>query len=484
MKQPTANKIKAANISTDGLSSPSGEVPQAEGLSSPWGGAAGGGGISPSEDMPKAKGFNKATNFEMNYQPTLDLFASDFINTKQQKDFIPFGEDNLLPQQIVQLSRSVTIHRAIINSKNDFFSGTDLTSYNEKVNDLIKSINNSDETLHKVITKLMFDDINFGNAYFEIISDKNKSYLQFYHIDSSTCRLAVDGAEIIMHPVWSDYKGINDPLRTTLPIYPNFEKKKDGQYHSIFHIKEYEPEFYNYGLPTWYAGLNSLIIAGLTDRWNQNRLENQFNSPGMLFVPGVNSTAEEVAMDQMFNQYSGVNSEKSHTLLVQYLADLNPGQTREKPQFVEFSKNDEGNWVNLHIQSYNNMLSIHNWYKTLCSFFGEKTGFDTQRIINEYEIALNTSITTNQKRYLTIFEKIFSAFNYDLSSLTFVNQSPVYRLNPVKYIWELRKDAGLDYDPNNPKQKLFYSELKNTFNAQNKTGEKSGGDQNSIDNRL
>ncbi len=111
------------------------------------------------------------------------------------------------------------------------------------------------------------------------------------------------------------------------------------------------------------------------------------------------------------------------------------------------------------------MLSIHNWYKTLCSFFGEKTGFDTQRIINEYEIALNTSITSTQRRYLNLFESIFVAFSYDSSDLKFDNQSPVYRLNPVKYIWELRRDAGLDFDENDPKQKLFYNELKNTFNS-------------------
>ena len=184
----------------------------------------------------------------------------------------------------------------------------------------------------------MFDDINFGNAYFEIITDSKKSYLQFYHIDSTSCRLAVDNINVIIHPIWNDYKGVNDPLRRTLPIFPKFEKKEDEQYHSIYHIVQYEPEFYNYGLPTWYAGLNSLIIAGLTDRWNQSRLENQFNSPGMLFVPGVNSDAEEKAMDAMFNSYAGIDNEKSHTMLVQYLADLSPGQSREKAQYVEFKK--------------------------------------------------------------------------------------------------------------------------------------------------
>ena len=81
--------------------------------------------IKPNKILPLQKlRVNKATHFEMNYQPTLDLFASDFVNTKHEKDFIPFGEDNLLPQQMVQLSRSVTIHRAIINSKQTSFQAS------------------------------------------------------------------------------------------------------------------------------------------------------------------------------------------------------------------------------------------------------------------------------------------------------------------------------------------------------------------------
>ena len=51
------------------------------------------------------------------YQPLINLFETDSIDLKNQKDYIPFGDDNLLPQQIVQLSRSVAVHRAIINSK-------------------------------------------------------------------------------------------------------------------------------------------------------------------------------------------------------------------------------------------------------------------------------------------------------------------------------------------------------------------------------
>lgn len=406
---------------------------------------------------------NKPTFLAYNYSPLLNLFESDFIRLDSAKDYIPFGEDNLLPQQIVQLSRSVTIHRAIINSKSDYFSGTDIFSDDTQLATFLKSANNNNESLHSIITRIMFDDINMGNAYFEVITDNKSSYLNIFHIDSSTCRLSVDGNSIIIHPSWTDYKGKTDEYRSELPLYPYFHIGDDGQYHSICHIKQYEPEFFHYGLPSWYAGLNSLIISGLTDRWNQDRLENQFNSPGMLFVPGVNSTPDAEALDAMFSSHAGVNSENAHNMIVQYLSDLGPGQTRDEAKYIEFKRNDEGNWINLHNQSYNNMLSIHGWFKTLCSFFGEKTGFDTQRIINEYEIALNTSIRSWQARYSLIFNTIFKDFNMSFDSLVFENQSPVYRVNPVKYIWELRRDSGLDYDKTDPKQKLFYSELRNTF---------------------
>ena len=407
---------------------------------------------------------NKATAFETGYSPLFNLMETDYVNPYNKKDYIPFGEDNLIPQQIIQVGRSITIHRAIINSKADYFVGNNISSDNEIIQNFI-DFANADESLYEVISKVIFDDVNMGNAYIEIVTDKSKSYLNLFHVDSSDCRVSADALSIIQHPNWTEYKGINDPLRTVIPLYPNFAKGDDKQFHSILHIKQYEPQFSYYGLPTWYAGLTSIIIAGLTDRWNQNRLENQFNSPGMLFVPGVNSIAEETALDQMFAQYSGVDSEKAHSLLVQYLADLNPGQTREKAQYVEFSRDDEGNWTDLHTQAYNNMLSIHGWFKTLCSFFGEKTGFDTQRIINEYEIASNTSIKSWQTRYTRILNNLFADFGLPTDEIQFVNQSPVYRLNPVKFIWELRQDAGLEFDKTDPKQQMFYAEIKNTFNS-------------------
>jgi hypothetical protein len=224
--------------------------------------------------------------------------------------------------------------------------------------------------------------------------------------------------------------------------------------------QQYESQFYYYGLPSWFSGLRSIIIAGLTNAWNQSRLENQFSATGLLIVPGVNTADEAADLEKMFEGYSGFA--KAAKLLKYYLADLGPGETRELAQYIEFKKNEEGNWLSLHQQSQSELITIHNWFKSLCSFV-ENTGFDTNRIINEYNIALNTVIKVYQQKYITVFKKIIATFGYDVSELSIINESPIELLHPLKYIWELRKDMGLPYDKSDPKQCLFYQELQNTY---------------------
>lgn len=401
--------------------------------------------------------------FEYNYQPLLDLFKSDYIDLNNAYDIIPFGEDNLLPQQIVQLSRSVAVHRALLNSKAFFIAGNGFVSENKQLSGWLEEVNNYSETLRDVFYKLLFDELNIGNAYLEIVTDSKKSFLNIYHVDGSKCRLSNEDEVVIIHPNWEEYKGSNDQLRKILPLYPNFSKDENGLHRSIIHIKQYEPEFYHYGLPTWYAGLKSVIIAGLTDVWNQSRLERQFNTSGLLVIPGVNSDDEAEALQAEFENLKGATGENSGEIIIQYLSDLMAGQVRENAQYIEFKRNEDGNWINLHTQAHNNLLSIHNWFKSLASFYGEKTGFDTQRIVNDYEIALNTTIRVYQTKYISLFRKLLEVFGLNAQDLAITNESPVYRISPVKYVWEVRRDMGLDYEPKDPKQKLFYSELKNKF---------------------
>jgi hypothetical protein len=399
-----------------------------------------------------------------NYLPLLNLKRSDFIDLRSNYEvFIPFGEDNLLPTQLNQLAREVPVHRAIINSKEAYIIGRGLSTDNKIIQNLVDSPNNTAEKLETVFRYLVHDYLTIGNAFMEIITNSKKSFSFLYHIDASKCRLSSIENDVLIHPSWSEFKGKNDENLTTLPLFPNFRKGPDGLLHSCYHIKDYEPEFYYYGIPLYFAGMRSIIISGLTNLWNQNRLENGFTAPGLLIVPGVNDDTESEKLEAEFNKFKGVDAEKAGDIIIQYLADLSPGQTAQDAKFIEFKKNEEGNWMSLHAQAELSIITVHNWFRSLTPYSGEKTGFDSSRIVNEYEIALNTIINPMQSFFLNHFDQVLNYFSLPASQLTFINQPPIERINPFKFIWEARRDSGLPYDKTDPQQKQLVIQVKNSF---------------------
>lgn len=103
-----------------------------------------------------------------------------------------WGDDNLFPNALALMARRSTTHRRIINDKADYVSGKGF-SFNEGDPTLarfIESANGTGETLRQVFNKLAFDKALFGNAFLEIVTPPERSFLSFYHQDASKCRIA------------------------------------------------------------------------------------------------------------------------------------------------------------------------------------------------------------------------------------------------------------------------------------------------------
>jgi hypothetical protein len=401
-----------------------------------------------------------------NYTPLFNLNKTDFINLKSNlEEYIPFGEDNLLPTQLNKLSREAPVHRAILNSKTNYIIGKGLASNNAAIKDFIQHPNNTNLDLTDTLRRIVFDYFTHGNAYIEIVTNADRSFLYIYHLDASKVRIAANEKEVLIHPDWEQFKGTNDELTDILPLYPEFSKQADGLHHAVYHIKDYEPEFYYYGLPSYYAGLRSIIITGLTNVWNQRRLERHFSAPGLLIIPGVNDDADAAALDAEFQKYMGALSENSTDLIIQYLQDLGPGQTAQAAQYIDFLKKEEGNWLTLHSQAEMSLITIHNWFRTLTPYSEDKSGFDKNRIISEYEVAMSSIIRPAQEHFLKHLKVLLRAFNYKSEEIDFINEPPIQRINPYKFVWEVRRDSGLDFDPKDPVQQQLVIQLRNTFNG-------------------
>lgn len=370
----------------------------------------------------------------------------------ESKDFWRWGVDNNMPEALAVLSRRSTAHRRIINDKADYISGKGF-NYDYSVpllGSLVERVNGDGESLRQVLNKLAFDKSLFGNAFLEIVTDENHSFLSLYHQDATHCRVAKDSQHIILHHDWSRFR-VNEAK--ALPIYPLFEKQSNGTMRSIIHYKDYEPMFEHYGVPQYIAGMNVSAIAYKTDRWNIARLDNSFQLSGIMMIDNaVDSTEEAAEMARMAEQRFGGKPGQVMFIIRDEVSDDNS-------RFIPIESQNDGDWKALHDQATSDIVVAHSWFRSL-SGLDYSTGFSAERILHEYEVALNTVILGEQSELLEpIINVIAEVLTIDSSSLEIINRPPT-RSKPIYMkVWEARKADGLDYDENDEHQQLFLSEI-------------------------
>lgn len=131
----------------------------------------------------------------------------------------------------------------------------------------------------------------------------------------------------------------------------------------------------------------------------------------------------------------------------------------DNSRFIPIASQNEGDWQALHEQAVGDIVVAHSWFRSL-SGLDYAAGFSAERILHEYEVALNTVILAEQAELMEpVREVIALATGLDASSLQIVNRPPT-RSKPVYMkVWEARKADGLDYDPEDPRQQAFLSEI-------------------------
>ena len=366
--------------------------------------------------------------------------------------FWRWGDDNLFPAALALMSRRSSTHRRIINDKADYISGKGFTFDAEVplLGEFVASVNGTGESLRQVMNKLAFDKSLFGNAFLEIVTDADYSFLSLFHQDASRCRVAKDNQHIVMHSDWSHFS-VSDAV--TLPLYPLFEEQADGTLRAMIHYKDYEPMFDHYGVPPYIAGLNVSAIAYKTDKWNISRLDNSFQLSGVMILDGGTDDEQQTerivrTAEQKFGGNPG-----------QVMFVVRNGTEDDNSRFIPFVSQNDGDWKQLHDQATSDIVVAHSWFRSL-SGLDYSSGFNSERILHEYEIALNTVILAEQAELLEpIVALLHDIVGIDSSSLQVVNRPPT-RSKPIYMkVWEARKADGLEYDPDDEKQQYYLAQI-------------------------
>lgn len=350
------------------------------------------------------------------------------------------------------MARNSSAHRRILNDKADYIAGRALTCNREATRTaaLIATANSTGETLHQIVAKTAFDKLLFGNAFIEVVTDRQQSFVALFHQDASRCRLARDDRHIIMHHNWAAF---NQSEAATLPLYPLFEQDSEGLLRSVIHYKDYEPTFAHYGVPPYIAGMNVSAIVCKTDNWNISRLDNSFQLSGVMLLDGGvdnEAQAEEVVRtaQQKFAGQPG-----------QVMFMIKECTEGDSSRFIPVSSSNEGDWRELHDQAVGDIVVAHSWFRSL-SGLDYNASFSSERILQEYEVALNTVILGEQAELLEPVRTLVADITgEDASSLEVINQPPSRSKPLYMRIWEARCADGLDYDPDDPAQQLYLAQV-------------------------
>ena len=412
--------------------------------------------------MEKAESSVQAVVVNLSNQPKL---YPDQATVYSASDVIPFGSDNLFPQAIALIGRTSPNHRGVLNYKTIYMMGSGIVTEDGSELPMLDEINAEGESLDDVIEKLLFDFNMLGNAYCEIITDTRHSFCFLNHLDCTKVRRVKDQTRIstakddidwiVMHPNWAEDIGRGDNRRCYLPLYPDFQPyiADNGAkiLRAVFHFKDYEPEFKTYGIPLWIAGKDAAEIDFKTNKWNLSRLENSFRVSGILVIPVTDEAEGKKVLQNIAS--SNIGEGKQAKLLAITKTRARENEKADTTQLIETKQDDDGSWINLHRQSLSDVVVSHGWYRSL-SGISDNTGFDTKRILNEYNIALATVIKKKQKKFLKFIHKVFKEVQGMDLTLKFVNRPPLDDFS-FHYIWEAREAQGLEADPGKVEQQAI-----------------------------
>jgi hypothetical protein len=194
-------------------------------------------------------------------------------------------------------------------------------------------------------------------------------------------------------------------------------------------------------------------IAYKTDDWNISRLDNSFQLSGVMLLDG-GVDSEEQAAELMAAAQKRFAGQPGQVMFM--IKECDEG---DSSRFIPITSSNEGDWKALHDQATTDIVVAHSWFRSL-SGLDYSTGFSAERILHEYEVALNTVILGEQAELMEpIRALITSVLGEDGQSVEIVNRPPSRSKPLYMKVWEARRADGLDYDPEDPNQQIYVAQV-------------------------
>ena len=332
--------------------------------------------------------------------------------------FIPFGDDNLLPQFLAEIKRQSPTHRSILGQKKILSMGKNFDSENPKVQAFIEDVNTGD-SMREVYGRIIDDYYSFGNAYMQIV--RHKGGINLFHIDATKCRVSKDQKHIYIHPDWATYGTTKDDT-VIVPVYPEFEKNT-----SIIQFKDYEPTFNYYGLPDFISAMSWLSIDWELQTYNESKFKNNFTPSAIVEINGDmgEEEAEKLVKDAQ-QKWTGKGNNSKILFLVKN-GDTSPANV------TILNDGSDGSFMELQKLTSQNIITAHRWQPAMSGIVSAgKLSSTGNEIRVAWEMVMGTIIKeTDQLIFGKIQKIIKDNTTLDISDFEIIYEPPVSFLSDI-----------------------------------------------------
>ena len=396
----------------------------------------------------------------VNLAPMPDIKEKQYNLTS--KEFYKFGDDNMFPQYLAELKRKSSTHRAILSQKATYTAGSKITTINAKLQDYIKEVNPTGQSLRNLFRLVVDDFYTFGNSYIEFV--QYDGGVNMYHVDATMVRVGKNMDSVYINPDWTHYD-IEDKKVRKLPMFPNF---KNGR--CILMFKDYESGFQRYGIPDYIAAAESgsIEIDYLIQKYNRSKFENGFMPSAIIEIDGSmsDSEAEELislAQDKLTGE--GNNGK------ILFLVRDGVGAGGSNVQILKDDK--DGSFMEYQELTRNNIVTAHRWQPALSGIVSSgKMNNTGSEIRISYDLVMRTVIQdTIEQVFKPMRDALGKILMLDASSLEVQFESPIgfaadIDITKIADVNELRSLIGLE--ERDDLEDVYLEDLKGANNGSNR----------------
>ena len=325
-----------------------------------------------------------------------DTYSRFIEKINRNEFFVRWGLDNMEIERWYDYCDFSPIHAACIRSKVDNGAGKGFTN-DYKIN--------SKESINDIIKQIFWEFVVGGNLFLEILwkNDRSEGISGFHVIPSKYMRAKTPENGEIRSDKWLYCQDWLNYKRAGVVEFSEFNPK-DYTNRQIIHVKQYQPGYLFYGVPTWLSSALDVRLSRAISEFNLSNISNGASPSMWIHMPTEapdSQNEQEDILRRLEERYRG--SANAGRIIVSY------GGEGGKPEITQITPTMQtGGYAEIFALVRENILSGHQIPDPSLIGLPQPSGFSSQaeQLTTAFNLYMNTTIKPMQEFLIREIEPI------------------------------------------------------------------------------